>query len=1090
MLAHLPRRSAFLAFLVVAIGLAWLPSAWAQCPPAHYVQASTSAPCGDPPPGGQCTTCSAAVGPLNVPLNCWPVANAPTATLCGGGSINCTGAGCLTSVTYSACCAGERPNQSQTPPSCPTRLQFPRFNQNFGTLQKVEYWSRVQVTQVLLRFTNTSTTQGCDLGGGSYNLTGQIFDPLVTLDASCTTASPGMFPGPGALFSATLPAGTTIGPGAPPLEIDLLATGAVQPFFSSSVVCRTPATPGFQDTTGACDVRFTPRFLANNSFATQCPNVIVEVITRTRVEAFLTYWFCRTPPVAVCDRLDVCAGVAGTVNVLANDTLGNGSPVTAGTINCGSLTIVNQGTRGVATIVPCPPGSLPCINNCIRYTPNAGQPPGTAPVRDTFTYRFTDSFGCTSNIGSVEVFLHPNPVVPNRTADTCRGIAVTTEVLCGTTLASAATFTGTCLTPSMVNIAAATLNCDSLTLVAPQPTAAQGTVSIVSCPPGTCAGGGAFPCPTRCIRFTPTATFTGVVSIGYRIADNFGCLGTGTLTVNVRTPPTANPDPACTCHPNPVLIDVLSNDTAAAGRTLNRCSLTVTGAPTYGTAVVVGSTTPPCTGNQIQYTPPAAFVGTGRSFVDTFTYSITDSNNCTSTATVTVTVYLTPQANDDPAMVDTSTPDYPPISISLFDNDFPNPLPASIVASIIEQPDGTKGTLVSFNPLTGVAVYDPLPTFTGEDTFRYRLCNPTPAACAAPCPPPTAPACTGCCSEATVTIRIIPPCPELNRRNPGSLLIFPIFDNRQGNLTMVTVTNTNCDFTPGPGTLFAGTVDLKYYYVGKYGLNGEDLGCLAANRTRRLSPCDTITVWTSADNPNQSLGYLYVYAISPTTGQPIVFNHLIGQEIFLEGPTGHDDAVNAIIYRGIGSPTGGDPRPTGTLTNLDGDAHRDLDGREYDLSPNRILIPRFLGQDPPGGMFRSRLILLALSGGIQFNTNLNLLIYNDNEVVQSANLSFRCWDLRYLTDISGGFANDFLRALGDNPEEILGSPTRESGWLRLDGDIAFSTQAQILDPAFWAVLIEDVPPRPVIDLPWEECVPGQAVQDNGDLLPTGALGDY
>ena len=77
---------------------------------------------------------------------------------------------------------------------------------------------------------------------------------------------------------------------------------------------------------------------------------------------------------------------------------------------------------------------------------------------------------------------------------------------------------------------------------------------------------------------------------------------------------------------------------------------------------------------------------------------------------------------------------------------------------------------------------------------------------------------------------------------PGSLLLFPYFDNSRGQSSFVTVTNTNSDFNQN-GQLFAGTVDVEFVYI-----DGES--CLEFNRTRRLTPNDTITVNTYLDNPN------------------------------------------------------------------------------------------------------------------------------------------------------------------------------------------------------------------------------------------------
>lgn len=311
-----------------------------------------------------------------------------------------------------------------------------------------------------------------------------------------------------------------------------------------------------------------------------------------------------------------------------------------------------------------------------------------------------------------------------------------------------------------------------------------------------------------------------------------------------------------------------------------------------------------------------------------------------------------------------------------------------------------------------------------------------------------------------------PDCRELNRRTPGSLLLFPEFDNRRGQVTLVTVTNTNCDSLDGD-------VTIEFVYIGRYGPNRQELNCPETNRTRQLTPCDTITLWTTADNPNHTQGYLYVFAKSSTTGRAIVFNHLIGEELFMSPNDQLDDSVSALVFKGIGEQR--------AFTDRDNDGIRDLDGNEYDEAPDELLIPRFLGQD---AVFNSRLILIGLSGGTAFTTTVAFQVYNDNEEMSSAEYSFYCWADPRLAEINGVFTQDYLVNTVQDPDEIVGANTRESGWFRVDGLLAQSTAASIEDPAIYAVLVERAGSYSVIDLPWELCT-----QANGDLLPVGLFGD-
>jgi hypothetical protein len=290
-----------------------------------------------------------------------------------------------------------------------------------------------------------------------------------------------------------------------------------------------------------------------------------------------------------------------------------------------------------------------------------------------------------------------------------------------------------------------------------------------------------------------------------------------------------------------------------------------------------------------------------------------------------------------------------------------------------------------------------------------------------------------------------------------------LFDNTRGATTFLTVTNTNADSTP-VGTLQAGTVDVEFVYI-------NYLNCQEFNRTRRLTPNDTITVDTKLDNPNQVQGYAYAFAKSPTTGAAISWNWLIGQARYFGAISPHDFDLDPYVFKAPGA--------QGSNTDVNGNGLRDLDGVEYEAAPDRILVPRFFGQVPPfpSDVSDSSLILINLSGAAQFTAIVDFLVYNDNEEVFSAQYSFRCWAKVRLSSISGVFDNAFLQSTNNNLNESLGG-VLETGWYRLNGDIAFSSAASIQDPAILAVQTEAIIGMGQgADLPF---VTG--TQTNGDLV--------
>jgi len=312
-------------------------------------------------------------------------------------------------------------------------------------------------------------------------------------------------------------------------------------------------------------------------------------------------------------------------------------------------------------------------------------------------------------------------------------------------------------------------------------------------------------------------------------------------------------------------------------------------------------------------------------------------------------------------------------------------------------------------------------------------------------------------------------------RNPGSLLIFPEFDNRAGDVSMLTVTNTNTDLTHNPATnLPNGTVKVHFIYIGRVDAAGNPIPCLEVDREVTLTPGDTFTFLTRSHNPQQQQGFMYAYAKHPTTGEAIRFDYLIGNALFINGINAIDYSTNPIVLNGAGAP--------GANTDSDLDGNRDLDGIEYEPLPDEILIPRFLA---PGGVLRSELILLGLSGGAAFETVADFLVYNDNEEVFSAQRQFRCWERVPLDVISSVLTQSFLVTTNHAANEPLGATTRESGWIKLDGGVAYSSVEQILNPAVYGVLVERVARgAAAADLPFE-C----GNNPYGSLWPNGPLGD-
>jgi hypothetical protein len=297
-------------------------------------------------------------------------------------------------------------------------------------------------------------------------------------------------------------------------------------------------------------------------------------------------------------------------------------------------------------------------------------------------------------------------------------------------------------------------------------------------------------------------------------------------------------------------------------------------------------------------------------------------------------------------------------------------------------------------------------------------------------------------------------------RSPGSLLLYPEFDNRAGIATVITATNTST----------TDDINVHLWYRGRYAPNGVDLNCLEFNRDYDLTPNDTITLITKNDNPQQEQGYVYLYARN-SDDEPIVFNNLIGNLLSVDGIATLEWSVNPFVFDGIGA--------EGSTTDDDGDGVRDLNGSEYEYAADEMLVPRFIGQDI---RFQGRLILIGLSGGSEFTTTASFLLYNDNEEQLSAQYTFRCWAKERLKNVSEAFKHDeLLDNSDDDPDENLGG--QEYGWFRITGGVASAGACSILDAVVYGVYIEILNDSAAADVPFE------IGERDGHLVPQLLTGD-
>ncbi|HEX3148672.1 MAG TPA: Ig-like domain-containing protein [Gemmataceae bacterium] len=208
------------------------------------------------------------------------------------------------------------------------------------------------------------------------------------------------------------------------------------------------------------------------------------------------------------------------------------------------------------------------------------------------------------------------------------------------------------------------------------------------------------PNTTGTLSFTPVANANGTATITVTVSD--GSLTTVrqfTVTVTpVNDPPTALDDSATTNEDTAVAVAVLGNDSD-----IDNDPLTVTSV----TQGAHGSVT--FTASGVTYTPATNYNG-----FDSFTYTISDGNGGSTTATVAITVNA---VNDPPTAFNDSatTNEDTAVSVAVLTNDTDVENDPLTVVSVTQ---GAHGA-VTFTA-SGVT-YTPAANFNGSDSFTYTI---------------------------------------------------------------------------------------------------------------------------------------------------------------------------------------------------------------------------------------------------------------------------------------------------------------------------------------------------------------------------------
>ncbi|WP_291083328.1 Ig-like domain-containing protein [Flavobacterium sp. BFFFF1] len=398
-------------------------------------------------------------------------------------------------------------------------------------------------------------------------------------------------------------------------------------------------------------------------------------------------------PVANNDVATTVEDTPVTVQVLVNDSFGGDGP------SATAILVATQPANGNATVND---GGTPNdpTDDTIVYTPNAN-----FFGSDTFTYTIADADGQTAT-ATVTITVTADapgtdvPVAVNDSASVTEDTFVTIPVIVNDDFGGDG--------PGNVQITAT------------QPTNGVVVVNTNGTPND----------PTDdTITYTPNANYNGPDSFTYTIADSTGDTSTATVTITV-TPdapdadvPVATDDTAITIEDTPVQILWLGNDTFG-GDGPNAGTIVIASDPANGTVSVNNNGTPTNpTDDMVTYTPNANFNGT-----DSFTYTITDANGDTSTATVFITVNPdvptadVPVANDDAITVaeDSTNNIVPYAGNDTYGGDGAGTVAVGITVAPLHGTASVndQGTA---DPSDDVITYTPDANYNGTDVFTYVI---------------------------------------------------------------------------------------------------------------------------------------------------------------------------------------------------------------------------------------------------------------------------------------------------------------------------------------------------------------------------------
>ncbi|MGX9354280.1 Ig-like domain-containing protein [Roseobacteraceae bacterium S113] len=646
-----------------------------------------------------------------------------------------------------------------------------------------------------------------------------------------------------------------------------------------------------------------------------------------------------------------------------------------------TVTGVTDPANGTAVVNP---------DGTVTYTPDAG-----FSGDDTITYTISDGNGGTDTADIiVTVTDDPNapPVAGDDTATTEEGDPVIIPVLAN----------------------------DS------DPDGDPLTVTGVTDP----ANGSAVVNPDGTITYTPDAGFVGDDTITYTISDGNGGTDTADVVVTVSDEPVGNQPPVAVddvrdvAPGEEIVFNVLDNDSDPDGDPLTVVGLE--GGATEGRLSVAPDGT---------LTYEANGDASGQ---DTITYTISDGNGETTTATVTLNI--TDDPNDPPVAVDDagSTAPGTPTTITVLGNDSdPDGDPLTVTGVT----DPANGTAV-VNP-DGTVTYTPDAGFSGEDTVTYTISDGNGGTDTAdiivtvsddPNLPPVAVDDTGSTAPGTpVTVAVLG-----NDSDPDGdpLSVTGVTDPANGSA----VINPDGTITYTPDAGFTGEDTITYTLSDGNGgvdtaeviitVGDGNLPPIAVDDTAQALPEEEITIPVLANDSDPEGDALVITAVEdPANG--VAFPSTDGTSIIYV-PDPDFTGTETFTYT-ISDPTGSGGTSTATITVEVGEGRIDTD--VFPVAPGLQPLDPLDGLDEDPDPFDDLDSIEGTTGAdfIQTGDDADTIIANggddtifsgiDNDIVEGRGGNDSIVDIQGADTIGGGSGDDTIIAGTDTFSDYEGDDT-------------------------------------------------------------------